>query len=63
MLEEVLLPLYRRLKVLLRREEDPVLLHHVQTALDSLESATRLTLFPPAPRTLKKRIVVLDPPS
>ncbi|XP_043190080.1 transport and Golgi organization protein 6 homolog [Amphibalanus amphitrite] len=62
-LEDVLLPLYRRLKVLLRREEDPALLHHVQTALDGLESATRQMLFPPAPRTLQKRILVLDPPS
>ena len=61
-LEAVLLPLYRRLKVLLRRE-DAALLHHVYTALDGLESATRQMLFPPAPRTLQKRIVVLDPPS
>ncbi|XP_037077385.1 transport and Golgi organization protein 6 homolog [Pollicipes pollicipes] len=59
-LEELLPALYRRLKALLRREHDPALLHHTQTALDQLELATRQLLFPS--RRLEKRITVLGTP-
>lgn len=60
MLEDLLSPLYRKLKALLRREEDPALLQHVHTALDKLEVATRAMLFPE--RKLEKRITVLGAP-